>query len=63
MLPYQVNRELMKHSSAKIMHDMPIHPGYEITDEMVTDKRSLILQQAANRLVTQKAIMLYLCVL
>ncbi|KAK3604161.1 hypothetical protein CHS0354_001968 [Potamilus streckersoni] len=34
MMPYQINADLMKASKAYIMHDMPIHPGYEITDEM-----------------------------
>ncbi|MBU2514042.1 ornithine carbamoyltransferase [bacterium] len=60
MLPYQVNADLMSHSNAKIMHDMPIHPGYEITDEMVEHPDSVIYEQAENRLHAQKAIMLKL---
>lgn len=60
MLPYQINAELMKNSSAKIMHDMPIHPGYEITEDMVECDQSIIYDQAENRLDAQKAIMLHL---
>lgn len=60
MLPYQINRELLAESNAKIMHDMPIHHGYEIAEDMVEDPRSIIYDQAENRLDAQKAIMLHL---
>ncbi len=60
MLPYQVNHDLLANSSAKVMHDMPIHPGYEMSEEIVDDPRSIIYDQAENRLDAQKAIMLYL---
>ena len=60
MLPYQVNQALMAGSKAKIMHDMPIHAGYEISDEMVECDRSIIYDQAENRLDAQKAIMIHL---
>ncbi len=60
MAPYQINAELLKDSSAKILHDMPIHPGYEITEEMVESPRALIFTQAENRLEAQKAIILSL---
>ena len=55
MLPYQLNHELLKRSKAKVMHDMPIHAGYEISAELVEDSRSIIFQQAENRLDAQKA--------
>ena len=58
MLPFQINSDLLKHTKAKVMHDMPIHDGYEITKEVVYSPRSIIFEQAANRLVTQKAIIL-----
>jgi ornithine carbamoyltransferase len=35
MMPFQINMELLKHTKAKVMHDMPIHSGYEITREVV----------------------------
>ena len=60
MLPYQLNRENLAGSDAYILHDMPIHPGYEITEEVVESPRSLIFQQAENRLYAQQALMLYL---
>ncbi|PCI28096.1 MAG: ornithine carbamoyltransferase [SAR324 cluster bacterium] len=60
MLPYQINETLMKDSSAKIMHDMPIHPGYEIAAELVKHPNSIIFEQSSNRLPAQKAIMLTL---
>lgn len=60
MLPYQINRELLEGSQAKIMHDMPIHHGYEIAEDMVEHPKSIIYNQAENRLDAQKAIMLRL---
>ena len=55
MLPYQLNHHLLANSRAKVMHDMPIHAGYEISKELVNDPRSIIFQQAENRLDAQKA--------
>ena len=60
MMPYQINRSLLGDSRAKIMHDMPIHPGYEIAEDMVEHERSIIYDQAEHRLDAQKAIMLRL---
>ena len=60
MLPYQLNHQLLASTKAKVMHDMPIHPGYEISRELVDDPRSIIFQQAENRLDAQKAVMLRL---
>lgn len=60
MLPYQLNHNLLQGSKAKVMHDMPIHAGYEISRELVHDPRSIIFNQAENRLDAQKAIILKL---
>ncbi len=60
MLPYQVNNKLMKGSKALIMHDMPIHRGYEIATEMIESPNSIIFDQAENRLHSEKAILLRL---
>jgi len=60
MIPYQINKELMKGSKAYIMHDMPIHRGYEITADMIENPKSIIYQQSENRLHTAKAILLRL---
>lgn len=60
MMPYQINKENMAGSNALIMHDMPIHRGYEISPEMIEDPRSIIYEQSENRLYSAKAILLKL---
>ena len=60
MMPYQINSELLKGSDAYIMHDMPIHRGYEISADAIEDAKSVIYEQAENRLYSAKAIMLKL---
>jgi len=60
MMPYQINKELMNGSKAYIMHDMPIHRGYEISADAIESPKSIIYQQAENRLHTAKAILLEL---
>jgi ornithine carbamoyltransferase len=42
------------------MHDMPIHRGYEITAEAIENPRSVIYEQAENRLYSAKALFLKL---
>jgi len=60
MMPYQINKELLKDTSAYVMHDMPIHRGYEITAEAIESPRSIIYEQGENRLYSAKAILLKL---
>ena len=60
MMPYQINKELMKESAAYIMHDMPIHRGYEISSDVVESSKSIIYEQSENRLYSAKAILLKL---
>ena len=61
MMPYQINRELLKNNEeAFVMHDMPIHRGYEITPEVIEGERSVIYEQGENRLYSAKAILLRL---
>ena len=60
MMPYQINAELLKGSNACIMHDMPIHRGYEISAEAIENPKSVIYEQAENRLYAAKAIFLRL---
>jgi ornithine carbamoyltransferase len=60
MMPYQINTELLNGSNAYIMHDMPIHRGYEISAEAIDNEKSVIYEQAANRLYSAKAILLKL---
>jgi ornithine carbamoyltransferase len=60
MMPYQINADLLKGSDAYIMHDMPIHRGYEISAEAIENPKSVIYEQAENRLYSAKAIMITL---
>jgi len=60
MMPYQVNRELLKGSDALIMHDMPIHRGYEISEDTIESPNSIIYEQSENRLYSAKGILLKL---
>jgi len=60
MMPYQVNKELLKDSDALIMHDMPIHRGYEISEDMIESPNSIIYDQSENRLYSAKGILLKL---
>jgi ornithine carbamoyltransferase len=60
MMPYQINKQLMRGSDALIMHDMPIHRGYEISDDMIDSPHSIIFDQSENRLHSEKGILLKL---
>jgi ornithine carbamoyltransferase len=60
MKPYQVNAELLKGSAALIMHDMPMHRGYEITEDAIESPNSIIYDQSENRLHSAKGILLKL---
>lgn len=60
MMPYQINKELLKDSKPYIMHDMPIHRGYEISSNIIENPKSVIYEQAENRLYSAKAILLKL---
>lgn len=56
--PYQVNAALLENApQAWVLHCMPAHKGEEITEEVFDGPRSLIYDQAENRLHAQKAIL------
>jgi ornithine carbamoyltransferase len=59
---YQVNSELFAcaKSDAIFMHCLPAHRGEEVTNDVIDSPRSVVFQQAENRLHVQKAIMLEL---
>lgn len=56
---YQVNSELMGHAKpdALFMHCLPAHRDDEATSEVMDGPRSVIFDEAENRLHAQKAIM------
>ncbi len=60
MMPYQINKELLEGGRAKVMHDMPMHVGYEISQEVVDENLDFILDQAENRRHAEKAVMVTL---
>jgi len=60
MMPYQINSSLLKGINAYVMHDMPIHRGYEISAEAIEIPKSVIYEQAENRLYSAKAMLLKL---
>ena len=59
---YQVNDALMKQAApdALFMHCLPAHRGAEVTDSVMDSSRSIVFDQAENRLHVQKAILLML---
>jgi ornithine carbamoyltransferase len=60
--PYQVNSVLSARAAdgAIVLHCLPAHRGEEITDEVIDGPRSVVWDQAENRLHTQKALMEWL---
>jgi len=58
--PFQLSRALLSGSDALVMHCLPAHRGYEIEGELVDDPRSVVFDQAENRLHSQKATLLKL---
>jgi ornithine carbamoyltransferase len=59
---YQVNYELFSHAAndAVFLHCLPAHRGLEVTDQVMESNRSIVFEQAENRLHVQKAILLTL---
>ncbi|MBK8103106.1 MAG: ornithine carbamoyltransferase [Cellvibrionales bacterium] len=59
---YQVNPKLMDLAKpdALFMHCLPAHRGEEVSEDMLDDPRSVVWDEAENRLHVQKALMVFL---
>ncbi|MGD9115912.1 MAG: ornithine carbamoyltransferase [Dehalococcoidia bacterium] len=56
---YQVDAGLfaLAKPDAIFMHDLPAHRGEEVTDAVISDARSVVFDQAENRLHAQKSLL------
>ncbi|GAB4148895.1 MAG: ornithine carbamoyltransferase [Planctomycetota bacterium] len=60
--PYQVDEALMDRAKkdAVFLHCLPAHRGWEVTQEVMDGPRSIVYDNAENRLHVQKAILAHL---
>ena len=61
MAPFQVNRNLMDlaRADALFLHCLPAHVGEEVTAEVFEGPRSVVFDEAENRIHAQKSILLW----
>ncbi|MFW9922699.1 MAG: ornithine carbamoyltransferase [Candidatus Thorarchaeota archaeon] len=59
---FSVDKKLMSYAKndAIFLHCLPAHRGYEVTDEVIDSKQSVVFDEAENRKHAQKAVMLAL---
>ncbi len=59
---YQVNSKLLKHAKDDVifLHCLPAHRGEEVTSEVIDGPRSVVWEQAENRMHAQKALLVSL---
>ena len=63
LMPYQLNEDMLKRTgkdTTLVMHCLPAHKGYEVSDTVLYTPTSVVFDQAENRLHAQKALMLHL---
>ena len=56
---YQVNDSLINQADENVlfMHCLPAHRGYEVTPSVIDSNKSIVYEQAENRLHVQKALL------
>jgi ornithine carbamoyltransferase len=59
LMPYQVNQDLMKlaKKTAIFTHCLPAYRDFEVTADVIDSKKSVVFDEAENRLHAQKAIL------
>lgn len=62
LMPFQVNQDLMNlaNPNAIFTHCLPAYRGYEVSESVIDSKKSVVFDEAENRLYAQKAILLWL---
>jgi ornithine carbamoyltransferase len=60
--PFQINGDLVDRADANVvvLHCLPAHRGFEITDDVIDGPRSAVWDEAENRLHAQKALLVWL---
>ena len=60
--PFQVNAELLSNAAPDciVMHCLPAHRGLEITSEVLDSPQSVVIDQAENRMHSQKGLLFWL---
>lgn len=60
--PFQINADLVDTADSEVvvLHCLPAHRGYEITDEVIDGPHSAVWDEAENRLHAQKALLVWL---
>ncbi|MBX7501103.1 ornithine carbamoyltransferase [Qipengyuania sp. YG27] len=61
MAPFQVTEGLMQSAKAdaKFLHCLPAHVGEEVTEEVFESERSVVFDEAENRIHAQKSVLLW----
>jgi len=62
--PFQLNEATLHLAPAhcKVLHCLPARRGLEITDDVLDSPRSIVFQQAGNRLHAQKGLLVWLAI-
>ncbi len=60
--PYQLNAKALSYAKndALVMHPLPAHRGEEISADVIDGPKSIVWEQAKNKLLLEKALLLYL---